>query len=1449
LNLDTDNSFHEVHPVLPGLLSLAQLDQPDLEEEEDDGEAEFDEEGDEDEEDYPGEEDEEEDHVHHHHHHHHHHGHHHHLSFQPMGDGDDDIIPGIRIRDLIPPEMDPSLLVDTSGGARRPIQIMRNGAIYATGFRTFGVNTRSRGQRGAAGDDGTNPLLQRAATNARNAQPDPRNLADTLPNHVQRLFRHGVINVSGDMLGQDRSLDAFSQHFQIQLDAAGEIERRTRRLIEGLMMTELGRRHPGGQLMPPPVVHERVRTDPVSVVHFDVGMTAGRWLEEVKMVFGQRMAEMAILLVPEIHRALIPAAIKKYREEERRAKAERELQEAQELKAREEQEAREKKEKEEREAKEQEERAAREAAEAAAAAAAAEEAARADAEANEGGAENEENEMQGVETSQTGESQPVAESSTAAGPTPRVTYRLRDREIDLTSLGIDPDFLDAIPPEMREEVLINQVMQHRATLGQGSSEAPRFDEEFLAALPPDMREEIIQAEAMELRRQQREEARRRQANPAQTDANREPEEMNPEDFLASLTSDLRQQILMEADEEMLSTFPDHIVAEARALGGGRARGADQPFRRRGVPVNNAHPGGAHAGAPETIRIHYKQVFEKQGISSLLRLLFMPQQGSVKALFKEILSAACQNRQNRAEIVSILLSILQDGSTDAGAIDRSFQHLSSKAKSSGTGKSPHIRRTESIAMSEMTPLRVVAQCLETLEYLILHNPKAMLHFMLTEHEPGTSSRKSIGKGKGKDSRASRFPVNAVLGLLNRKLIVENTPVLDVLSHLSQEITAHIVKMSEESNKYLADQKKEAEKKEAEKAEAESAAKAEKASQEQASGEAAQESGDAAPESKAEQAEKPKKPRAPPVAPEISEHNMRLVVSVIGSRELSSRSFKNILAMISSLSVMPKAKTIFGSELVRVAQDLGVSILRDLKMLLDEVRKADSASELQRVALARFSPASSDQTKLLRVITSLDYIFDPVRSALHTPFPSDEPKNAEEESETLRTLYENATFSPLWKTLSQCLSAIRDHKSTNMLNVATFLLPLIEVLMFVFKSSVRKLEKTPTADGGLASPTPESSMEAFFYRFTEDHKKILNELVRQNPKLMSGSFDLMVRNSKVLEFDNKRNYFHRQLHPRTNEQRPPHSSLQMTVRRDNIFHDSYRSLYYKKPEEIKYGKLNIKFQDEEGVDAGGVTREWFHELVKQMFNPGYVLFNPIASDRTTFHPNPLSGVNNEHLSFFNFVGRIIGKALYESRHLDCHFSQAVYKRILGREVSVKDMEAHDLAYYGSLKWILDNDITGEDFTFSAEFENFGSTTVVDLIENGRKEIVTNENKKEYVRLMVNHKLVGSVSEQLDALLKGMFPLSFPLYDANMARILRDCAAVACVHIHRAGARAAHLRPAGHRRGRLEEQHRVHGLQRVEPADHVVLARRALVRQGGARQAAAVRDGHEQGASQRL
>jgi E3 ubiquitin-protein ligase HUWE1 len=263
-----------------------------------------------------------------------------------------------------------------------------------------------------------------------------------------------------------------------------------------------------------------------------------------------------------------------------------------------------------------------------------------------------------------------------------------------------------------------------------------------------------------------------------------------------------------------------------------------------------------------------------------------------------------------------------------------------------------------------------------------------------------------------------------------------------------------------------------------------------------------------------------------------------------------------------------------------------------------------------------------------------------------------------------------------------------------------------------------------------------------------------MVRNNPKLMSGSFEILVKNPKALEFDNKRRYFYRQISHNQHDS----TGITLNVRRDQVFLDSFRALYYKSGEEIKTARLQVKFQGEEGVDAGGVSREWFQVLSRQMFNPDYALFTPVAADINTFHPNRTSFVNPEHLMFFKFIGRIIGKAIYDGRLLDCHFSRAVYKKILGKPVSIKDMESLDLDYYKSLLWMLENDITDIiTETFSVETEDYGEKKVIDLKPGGRDIPVTEENKQEYVRLVVDYRLIKSVEEQMENFLQGKFLLS--------------------------------------------------------------------------------------------
>jgi E3 ubiquitin-protein ligase HUWE1 len=107
---------------------------------------------------------------------------------------------------------------------------------------------------------------------------------------------------------------------------------------------------------------------------------------------------------------------------------------------------------------------------------------------------------------------------------------------------------------------------------------------------------------------------------------------------------------------------------------------------------------------------------------------------------------------------------------------------------------------------------------------------------------------------------------------------------------------------------------------------------------------------------------------------------------------------------------------------------------------------------------------------------------------------------------------------------------------------------------------------------------------------------------------------------------------------------------------------------------------------GRDDGGVTRDWYSVLAKEIFNPQYALFTHSAVDDYTFQINPNSGVNPDHLDFFRYIGTIVGKALYDGCLFDAHFTRLVYKRILDKPVTYHDMASVDVQFYKSLCWVL-------------------------------------------------------------------------------------------------------------------------------------------------------------------
>lgn len=367
--------------------------------------------------------------------------------------------------------------------------------------------------------------------------------------------------------------------------------------------------------------------------------------------------------------------------------------------------------------------------------------------------------------------------------------------------------------------------------------------------------------------------------------------------------------------------------------------------------------------------------------------------------------------------------------------------------------------------------------------------------------------------------------------------------------------------------------------------------------------------------------------------------------------------------------------------------------------------------------------------------------------------DTEKKREMEAKLSR-VYENFDLQMLWKRLSEALSRLQSDPAS-----AQVLLPSIESLMVVSQHvmGTQSPEDEPLECVTSEPGTRRAQMEGDFLSFTEKHRKILNLMVRQNPTLMSGSFSLLVRNPKVLDFDNKRNYFSQQLHKGRREHYTP---LSLTVRRQHVFYDSFQYFNRKSGPEIKHGKLNVRFHNEDGVDAGGVTREWFQVLSREMFNPDYALFQPCAADCTTYQPNKMSSVNDMHLAFFKFIGRVIGKAIYDGRLLDAYFTRSFYKHILGRKVDYRDLEAVDPEYYNSIEWMLNNDITDVlDLTFAVEEDVFGETRIIELKPGGSSIPVTESNKHEYVRLVTEQNLTNSIRSQIDAFLAGFHEIIPP------------------------------------------------------------------------------------------
>ncbi|KAF7713818.1 Uncharacterized protein PECH_005825 [Penicillium ucsense] len=231
------------------------------------------------------------------------------------------------------------------------------------------------------------------------------------------------------------------------------------------------------------------------------------------------------------------------------------------------------------------------------------------------------------------------------------------------------------------------------------------------------------------------------------------------------------------------------------------------------------------------------------------------------------------------------------------------------------------------------------------------------------------------------------------------------------------------------------------------------------------------------------------------------------------------------------------------------------------------------------------------------------------------------------------------------------------------------------------------------------------------------------------------------------------------------------LVLKVRRDCLIEDSLRAVSESVAtgsEEIKKG-LRIEFVGEEGVDAGGLRKEWFLLLVREVFNPDHGLFT-YDDDSKYCYFNPHCFESSEQ---FYLVGILLGLAIYNSTILDIDLPPFAFRKLLAAAPQYKlahpsphrskfKCTLYDLAEYRpTLARGLRNLLEFEGdvaetfcYDFVIPIERYGEISMMPLCPGGEKRPVTNSNRREFVELYVFYLLNTAVARQFEPFKRGFF-----------------------------------------------------------------------------------------------
>uniref|UniRef100_A0A5K3ELT9 HECT-type E3 ubiquitin transferase n=1 Tax=Mesocestoides corti TaxID=53468 RepID=A0A5K3ELT9_MESCO len=218
------------------------------------------------------------------------------------------------------------------------------------------------------------------------------------------------------------------------------------------------------------------------------------------------------------------------------------------------------------------------------------------------------------------------------------------------------------------------------------------------------------------------------------------------------------------------------------------------------------------------------------------------------------------------------------------------------------------------------------------------------------------------------------------------------------------------------------------------------------------------------------------------------------------------------------------------------------------------------------------------------------------------------------------------------------------------------------------------------------------------------------------------------------------------------------FKICVARERVVEDALVALELTRMEAVGDLKkqLYVEFDGEQGIDEGGLSKEFFQLIIERIFNPDYGMFVfDEESQCYWFNRSPLAEELDRE---YCLIGTILGLAIYNNIILDIHFPAVLFRKLCGKLASsLADLEDAwpDLAH--GLQALLDYE--GDNFeedhclNFVISYSDmFGQVVTQELVPDGASKPVTIANRQEFVDRTVDFLLNTSVRKQFSAFRKG-------------------------------------------------------------------------------------------------